>query len=218
MVEQAIDEWAGQFPEMAEAIRAAAPDASTIQSKFDFQFVVYRVSGADGDAEEEIRRAPGRVLEEVAEYARSALQSFRGREKVRGTARKRLQKLRDRLDALGFLDGSFAPIVEAMDDVLATMPSQGPIQGLAMWKLLALLQALTDPLAASERVRQLSDMIVEVQNSQAETGEAEVPEQPGQGDGAEAGEAEASEEPGQGDGSEAEEAQAPERVLEDMYF
>jgi len=149
---QAVDEWASRYPEFESIIRAAVDPVEHVGSVLDFDYVVFRVEPHPQD-QKSLGKAADHLghgaLDEVAKEADKLLeQSLLGKNKVSRRVLSPLKRIRDKLDGLSFLDASFGPIVDSIDQLLRELENTAPIQGRDLDRLMALVQILADPAKA----------------------------------------------------------------------
>lgn len=148
-----VDEWIGENPSFAEAIRKAVPSVEKVGRTIDFQFAIFKVTPAEAESGlgNQAMGLGWRLLEEVAGDARKWMERFLAAapEASRRTLRP-LLRIRNKLDALSFLSGAAQPLTEAIDDVLAECGRMPVITGGTLVRLKAMASLLADPVRSQQ--------------------------------------------------------------------
>lgn len=124
---QAIEEWCGENPEYAGALRAGALPLEIVEKRIGFEYQVIKIGPVDVDNEQASERLQRKVNglgdELIADLNEEAEKFFNerlaGRDRCGITTRMTLRNMRDKLDGLAFLNGKIAPLVQLLDGTLA---------------------------------------------------------------------------------------------------
>ncbi|MDY6929403.1 MAG: DUF3150 domain-containing protein [Pseudomonadota bacterium] len=121
----AVEEWILENPEYESTIRAGALPKSAVEKRIGFEyqiFMIQPISDDDPTAESlnrKIESLGGDLLDEVTEEAQNFFsKNLSGREECSIATRNTLKKIRDKVDGLSFLDSSFIPLVNLLDETL----------------------------------------------------------------------------------------------------
>lgn len=120
----AIDEWCGENPEYAGALRSGALPLETVEKRIGFEYQVITVGpvASDGVSERLERKVNGLGDELIADLTEEAdkfySERLAGRDKCGITTRMTLSNMRDKLDGLSFLNGKIAPLVQLLDETI----------------------------------------------------------------------------------------------------
>lgn len=143
---EALESWIVQNPpEWAPVIRASAEDPGHVQRAFAFGFAPIQVTPADqlSDSEELEQQAQGllgQLCHEVRVAAKSAYESsYLGRSSVTRKALRPVAAIREKLAGLCFLGPVVIDALEVIDQTLAQVPQNGPIEGPTLKMLSGLL-------------------------------------------------------------------------------
>lgn len=141
-------------PEWEAVLRRVVTPAHEVASKFHFGYSVIEINPAQdgaGELETEVRSMGQGALDEVATEMRALFEnSIDGKERITRKTLWPIERVRNKLDGLSFLDGLFSPLVDALDDLLKSVPDKGPIDALTYQRVVNAVLMLSDP----ERVRQ----------------------------------------------------------------
>ncbi|MCB1809363.1 MAG: DUF3150 domain-containing protein [Candidatus Competibacteraceae bacterium] len=131
-----VEEWITAHPRWEPLIRSALVPADHVAARLRFaaQVMQLKTPVATAGAHPGLAQAVGGLAEtlfrEVSQLAADTLEnSFLGREQVTRRALRPLQTIHDKLAGLAFLDVRVRPVVRAIEQQLALLPAQGPIQG-----------------------------------------------------------------------------------------
>ncbi len=131
--DERIDDWVGQHPDFAQAIRRAVEPVDVVRHQLQFDYVVFRLKSSRDSADGLDRRVDGlsaQLLDEVAVMARElASASLNGKDRVTRKALSPLKKIRRKLDALSFLDTGIQALADRLGDVIQRTPRSGEISG-----------------------------------------------------------------------------------------
>lgn len=120
----AIDEWCGENPEYAGALRSGALPLETVEKRIGFEYQVITVGpvASDGVSARLERKVNGLGDELIADLTEEAdkfySERLAGRDKCGITTRMTLSNMRDKLDGLSFLNGKIAPLVQLLDETI----------------------------------------------------------------------------------------------------
>jgi hypothetical protein len=96
----------------------------------------------------------GALYDEIASESREFVrQSLAGRHEVTQKFLRPVRAIRDKLAGLAFLDPAIAPLVGSIDEVLASVPQKGKIDGASLAALCGVVMLLTDPARMREHGR-----------------------------------------------------------------
>lgn len=128
--DQHIEEWVLDNPGYSSAIRAGALHKSELETRLGFDYQVFKVNPFDEKASQKLNSmASGladELLDEIVEEANSFFyKSLQGKRSCQSNTRKTLQRLRDKVDGLSFLDPRFHSIVTLLSDTVAGYANQG---------------------------------------------------------------------------------------------
>lgn len=146
--DQVTLDWMDKHPEFAEAIRRAISPVDEVAARLQFDYALYRMQAA-GDAGQLHSKVSGMghtLLREVARDANELFErSVAGKQQISQRALNPLQRMRDKLDGLAFLDHRVQPMVQAIDQLRPRLPATGPITGALYHELMATILILADP-------------------------------------------------------------------------
>jgi hypothetical protein len=113
-----------------------------------FDYALYRMQAA-GDAGQLHSKVSGMGHTLLREVARDASELFErsvaGKQQISQRSLNPLQRMRDKLDGLAFLDHRVQPMVQAIDQLRPRLPKTGPITGALYHELMATILILADP-------------------------------------------------------------------------
>lgn len=163
------DAYAAQHPQWESVIKGHGFSESYVRDRIQFGWRAIRVSAgrsegliADGLSEEVggmlgsllggIAKAAERFIHESLhqKYVSGGNTVFRKRTEVTRKAFRPLVAAREKLLGFYFLDPRLKPLCEMIDHVLATMPDDGPIDGVNLTNLFGLASVLTNSKLALE--------------------------------------------------------------------
>lgn len=149
-----LDEWASRHAEWDGALRRAEPNLSYVASRFSFEFHAFRVRGATDDeasAEEHglVAAANGlsaQLFREIQVEANATWRkSYEGKDAVGQKALRPIRAIREKLDALRFIDTRIRPMIDQIDTVLGSLPTHGELASKDYMAVVGLLGILGDP-------------------------------------------------------------------------
>lgn len=199
--DEEVTRWKAQHPGYERLIEAELLPKAFVGSKFAFGYDVFAINAVDGDHELAALMEQGEagnltlgltgaLYEEVASESREFVrQSLADRHTVTQKFLRPMRAIREKLAGLAFLDPAIAPLVESIDEVLASAPKKGKIDGASLAALRGVVMLLTDP----ARMREHGRLVLEgngrgllTEPSATEEGVitegAAAPEQVGQGE------------------------------------
>lgn len=149
-----LTSWIALHPRWETWIRKATLPVTEIGHKFRYGWVPARVSAPSDDPNDvlgkkmasEVGGLAGRLFEEIAEMAEKVRSSsLLGKDKVNRRVLSSVASIRSKLSGLSFLDQRAMPVIKAIDEVVASMPGDAPIEGLQLSALYGLMVTLADP-------------------------------------------------------------------------
>ena len=147
--DEMIEDWVLRHPDFAAAIRSAVEPVEVVRKQLNFDYVIFRLKGPEGDREHlghRVGSLSSQLFEEIALVARQFAQgSLIGKDRVTRKALSPLRKMRKKLDGLAFLDHRVTPVVETLTDLIQRAPRSGDISGTFLKEVLATTLLLSDP-------------------------------------------------------------------------
>ena len=147
--DEMIEDWVLRHPDFAAAIRSAVEPVEVVRKQLNFDYVIFRLKGPEGDREHlghRVGSLSSQLFEEIALVARQFAQgSLIGKDRVTRKALSPLRKMRKKLDGLAFLDHRVTPVVETLTDLIQRAPRSGDITGTFLKEILATTLLLSDP-------------------------------------------------------------------------
>lgn len=161
--EQVVNEWINAHPGWEEVIRSAITPIEYVQAQLRFEWYAFKLvtpADSEGEATQGLANATkglgGRLLEEIATKAKETWEvTFKGKEMVTRKALRPIVAMREKMEALAFLNPVAMPTIDLIDEVLNALPKSGDIKGRDLSSLMGLLSVLSDP----ERIREHGQMI-----------------------------------------------------------
>ena len=146
---ESVRKWADSHPQYGEAIRKSAPSVEDIRTRFKLDWQALEIVPADAQSEEKLKDKVGGLssglFEEIVERAQKfATDNLAGRQEANPTTLKSLNKLREKVAGLAFLDGKFEEIVGLLDHAISQYPASGPVKGQAFSQVMAVTLVLGD--------------------------------------------------------------------------
>ena len=129
--DRALDAWIASLPAWEEPIRRAIEPVDVVggRMKFGYQLLSVGPAAQSGTLEEEVLGLGDGIFAEVGQMARELDESFLGKEKLHRRALGTFVKIREKLACLSFVDPRIQPVVDTIDDWVARLPLEGPIEG-----------------------------------------------------------------------------------------
>jgi hypothetical protein len=167
--DEELTRWKAQHPGYERLIEAELLPKAFVASKFAFGYDVFAINAVDGDHELATLMEQGgagnltlgltgALYEEVASESREFVrQSLTGRHEVTQKFLRPVRAIREKLAGLAFLDPGIAPLVGSIDEVLASTPKKGKIDGASLAALRGVVTLLTDPIRMREHGRMVLD-------------------------------------------------------------
>lgn len=122
----ALEEWIRDNPDHAEAIRAGALPKDVVEKRISFNYQVFMIQPVSADPNitnslnEKVVGLGDELIDEIVNDANRFFDSnLRGRTDCGVTTRLTLTRLRDKIDGLSFLNASFDPLVNLLDETLS---------------------------------------------------------------------------------------------------
>jgi hypothetical protein len=151
--------WKLQYPGYERLIETEFLSKPAVAAKLSFDYQLFCVNGVEDDLAQLAAQGgaslvvglAGQLFIEVANQARDFVKrSLLGRAEVTQKFLRPIRSIRGKLSGLAFLDSSVTPVVEAIDQVLAQMPSHGKIAGIHLEALRGICGLLSDPAGMRE--------------------------------------------------------------------
>lgn len=161
-----LDKWIADHPGWEQWVRAATVPVGEVKDRINYGWTPAKVTAASDDPDSRLGQKmvkeagglAGRLFKESSEMAIKVLnESLMGRDRINRRVLSPIRKIRGKLSGLSFLDKRVAPLVQAIDDTLAQMPGDAPIEGLALTGLRGLVLMLSD----TERMKQYGQAILD---------------------------------------------------------
>ena len=138
--------WAETHPELKPIILAKCPSPAEAERSFKFAVSICKVVPAEADGNhlfEEVGGLGAQIAREIAQDVQDSWADTGGRttQKVVGLIRR----CRKKVYGLSFVHPKLGALVTSIDEVLAELPTSGPIQGQQYLKVVGLLRMLSDP-------------------------------------------------------------------------
>lgn len=126
-----LEAWIASLPRWEEPIRRAIEPASVVSGRLRFGYQLLRVAPAAsaGTFDDEVQGLAGGIFQEVAIIARDLEDSFLGKDSLHRRALGTFKRIRDKLDALSFVDPRIQPVVDTIDAWARRLPKTAPIEG-----------------------------------------------------------------------------------------
>lgn len=147
--------WISRHPDWEHALRKAITPKEVVEARTGFDFTIYKVGTPENVTSNTIAQKAdglgGQLLNEIAQEAKELVErSILNREdnSISRRALGAITRLRDKMEGLSFLAGWITPLVEEIDQIVATIPKAGSITGSEYRHLLSMVMTLTDPALA----------------------------------------------------------------------
>lgn len=143
--QEEVEKWVTENPpEWAQMIRGAIDSAFHIDKVISFNYAAFEARPpedvTDNGLDEEVNSLYGQMCHEVRVAARRAYDtSYVGKQEISQKALRPINTIRAKLFGLLFLDPSIVEMIQAIDDTLAKLPTDGPIKGTDLNMLAGLL-------------------------------------------------------------------------------
>lgn len=147
-----LKDFCAKNPSWASEIRARAFDKAYIEDRIKFNYYPIKLSlareeGAMADIlSNEVHGMMGTLLAGIAEAAGDLqTESLSGKKSVTRKALRPLKAMREKLQGFTFLEPSVQSLIDIIDETLAALPDEGPIEGTYLTMLWGLTGILADP-------------------------------------------------------------------------
>lgn len=154
---QICEDYAAAHPKWKEVITKNAFSETYVRDRIHFGYrcvklKMARDSGLIADGiNEEVGGLLGSLLESIAKAAKRFIEeSLTGRPAVTRKALRPLVAARDKLSGFCFLDNRVQPLCDIIDKVMASMPDEGPIDGMHLANLVGMASILLNSKLALE--------------------------------------------------------------------
>jgi hypothetical protein len=154
-----IDEWVSKNPEYEAAIRGAALSKSKVANRFGFSYQVFKIQPF-GEAQSQKMEGMARgladdLMAEIVDEANSFFHSaLSGKDHCQTNTKKTLARLRDKVEGLTFLDGTFLAVVDLLNQAIDGYPVGGKVLvGRDFYRVLSVALILS----SQDRIREYRD-------------------------------------------------------------
>lgn len=146
--DRSLREWIDANPEWSSIIEKGVEPASTAARRLGFAvqaFKVKNIDGLDKGLSEHASTLSERLIYEINQQARQAWEeSYKGRPSVTRKALRPIKSMLDKLRGLEFLSPYLLTLAVQVEEVLASLPKSGPIEGRNLTSLIGILHVLGD--------------------------------------------------------------------------
>lgn len=159
--------WVQRHPGWEGWINRATIPVAEVENKFKYGWTPAKISTPNADdptnrlnqkMSKEAGGLAGRLFAEVAEMAEKVrANSLLGKTKVNRRVLSPVRSIRSKLGGLAFLDKRVKPLIQAIDETLAQMPGDAPIEGLALSALHGLMLMMSNP----EQIKQFGQAVID---------------------------------------------------------
>ncbi|MGI9294515.1 MAG: DUF3150 domain-containing protein [Pseudomonadales bacterium] len=148
-----IDGWVAKHPTWENVIRKALPDLGYVAGRLTFEFQLFRVRVAADETDSIENQGlvsatgglSGQLFKEIEIEARTTWKrSYEGKDAVGQKALRPVRAIRDKLDALRFIDSRIVPMIGHIENVLGSLPQTGIVEGKDFMAVVGLLRLLAD--------------------------------------------------------------------------
>lgn len=153
--QQILDEYCQARPAWAATIRAGAYSEQYLRSRISFGFNAVRIAAARDQGvaadnlQQEMGGLMGSVLADVAaESAALQRDSLQDRDSSTRKVLRPLRSAREKLSGFAFIDRRLASLAQMIDEVIASMPPEGPLRGTSLAMLHGICSILAVPARA----------------------------------------------------------------------
>ncbi|WP_341744819.1 DUF3150 domain-containing protein [Azonexus hydrophilus] len=148
-----LDDWVARYPGWESWIRREAKPKDAIADRISYGWTPARISTPSDEPDsilnkkmaEETGGLAGRLFCEIADAAEDVLDAISGKPKVNRRALSPIRNIRSKMSGLAFLDSRVKPLLKLIDDTLAQMPGDAPIEGVSLTALTGLVMILSEP-------------------------------------------------------------------------
>jgi len=178
--EAELAQWVQKHPGWESWIRSATIPIAEVKDKFRYGWTPAKISTPNADdpdnrlnqkMSKEAGGLAGRLFVEIAEMSDKVREnSLFGKDKVNRRVLSSVKAIRTKLAGLAFLDKRVKPLIKAIDDVVAQMPGDAPIEGVQLSALYGLMLTMSDP----DKLREFGQAMMDgsKRSETAETGES----------------------------------------------
>lgn len=162
-----LETWIAAHPGWEEVIRAATVPVTEVKDRIRYGWMPAKVSAPDENLptsrlhQKMVKEAgglAGRLFSEISEMAKAVVEdSLLGKTRVNRRVLSPVRRMRGKLDGLAILDKRVRPLIKAIDETVAQMPGDAPIEGVSLTALHGLMLMLSDP----ERMKQYGQAILD---------------------------------------------------------
>lgn len=165
-----VDAWVAKHPSMEQAIRRGIDPPEKIRARFSFAVLPLHLETAapfvvaDDEKEEDdivtkkTSEMAATIFTEVEKMAESMRDGFEGKKSLSQRKLGPFRRIRDKLDALSFVDYRLDPVASALSDWLTRLPKTGDINGPLFFEGWALMRLVSDADAMSRHGQGLLDL------------------------------------------------------------
>ena len=146
-----VNEWIASNDEWQDLIAKAITPKAVVDSRIQFGYSCFSINpAADGLGSDELgdeaMGLTGQLYKEIAQAADDLFdKSLSGKPSASQKVKGAINKLREKLDGLAFLDKRVLPLVNTIDQVIGTLPKTGPIENSNLASLTGLVLLLSQP-------------------------------------------------------------------------
>jgi hypothetical protein len=141
-----IEAFIAQNREWESFIRRSAQDPREIAAKFKYEYLFIPVGGdAVGVMKDQTPILVKGILGEVSIIGAEIVKAWTGKDSMSRKCLGPFKRIRDKLDALSFVDPRLQPIVDTIDEWVRRLPKAGPIDGRLFNEGYGLALLLADP-------------------------------------------------------------------------
>lgn len=170
--DQKVNSWISKHPDFAASLRRAVWTNSEISARLSFGHASFRMKASDhpGQLGTMVSRLGNTLLDEVATDAeelleRSIVPIQKGEAKLTRRILSPLQRIRDKLNGLAFVDPAVSPVVDAIDALLKKAGTDGDLAPL-LQDIIQMTLVLSDP----DKMRRIGSVLVPASPTQGEIG------------------------------------------------
>jgi Protein of unknown function (DUF3150) len=148
---QSVKDWADAHSDLRSVILSNEPSRDSVEAAFRFGLNVCKVvppapdlDSPDNLLHQEVKGLAMQVAKEIAQDVRDSWSGGGGGKTTQRVAGL-IRRVRKKADGLAFLHPRVRSLADVIGQVLAGLPSSGPIEGVAFLQVSALLTMLSDP-------------------------------------------------------------------------
>lgn len=153
--EESVEDWIQQNPDFANQLRAAVKSRADVEARISAGYAAVRVAPiSESETEkfnEEVRGLGPALYRAVAQTASKIQVGSLDGSVTR--PRPQIEKIREKLNGLSFLDAGINPLVEMIDGLLQKLPNGGKLDPQLFFELQAVVSILSDV----DRMKAISD-------------------------------------------------------------